>query len=90
MMRSNYHHARLYDVDNSAYVANGTAEYAGSGDTVQTSSLIDHVFTITSSTEYRIQSYPAAGQGGDGMGVQANNPSDSTTINLNVTIQKLK
>jgi hypothetical protein len=89
-MRSNYHHLRLYNTTDSTYDCEGSAEYNGSGDTVQTHSMIKHLFTITSSKTYQFKTYVAAAQSGDGLGVQASTSSPSGSIHLQCVIHKLK
>ena len=87
-MRSNYHHLRLYNTSDSTYDCEGSAEYNGSGDTVQTHSMIKHAFTITSSKTYQFKTYVAAAQSGDGLGVQAS--SNGESVHLQCVIHKLK
>jgi hypothetical protein len=70
---SNRHRIALHD--GSSYIAYGNANYAVAS-TVQTSALLNHVFTANGSTAYTIQHYCQSAQATNGLGV---NTSDGST-----------
>jgi hypothetical protein len=67
--RANNHKIGLYDVTNATRVKCGMSSYSGSTSTVQSTSTLKHIFTLTAETTFSIRHYAQAAQGTNGLGV---------------------
>ena len=66
------HKCRLYNVTTSSVSAYGTNSYILETINVQTDSNLDYVFTITTSTQFRIEHWTTFAQAANGLGVDFN------------------
>jgi len=66
---ANSHRARLYNVTAAATVLVGTSEYSWTGDTVLTRSFIRGRFTLSATTDLRVEHRTGSARSPDGFGV---------------------
>jgi hypothetical protein len=89
MLRGDSCMSRLYNVTDSAVQTYGQQFYSGSGDWVGVNSKGDTVFTITTSTTFRIESYVETVQSSIGLGYQSR-AGGGDSVYTQVKIRKLK
>ena len=86
----NRHQAHIYDVTGSAVLQEGTNEFNGDGNNVQTSSTGSFIHTITSNNVYELRHYVETTRSSNGLGVSSLSSTNRTSLYNYVVIYKLK